>query len=114
MPCPWTFQVSVGKGRTQLEARIGKDVQFLIACDELDLQTPNGQVHAAGNVTVTGPNMEGSCGKLTLTWENERLYLEGTVSLKCKQDGQDVDLAGEQLSVKLAVVETAPAPGLAE
>jgi hypothetical protein len=106
--------VSIGKGRTQLEARIDKDVQFLVACDELDMQTPNGQVHAAGNVTVSGPNMEGACSKLTLTWIDERLYLEGNVTLKCKQDGQDVDLAGEQLSVKLAVVETAPAPARAE
>jgi len=106
--------VSVVEGRTQLEARVGKDVQFLVACDDLDIQTPKGQVCAAGNVTVSGPNVEASCTRLTLTGDDERLHLQGNVSLKCKQDGRDVDLAGEKLSMKLAVVETIPLPAPAE
>jgi hypothetical protein len=97
-----------------MEARIGKDLQFTVLCDHLNMQTPTGQVHAAGNVSVNGPSVEGICEKLALAWDDDRLNLAGNVRLKCKQDGQDVELAGEQLSVKLAVVEPVPPPAPAE
>jgi hypothetical protein len=45
-----------------------------------------------------------------LAWDDSRLNLTGNVRLKCKQDGQDVELSGEQLGVKLPVVETLPPP----
>lgn len=109
-PCPWTFQIAVVNGRTQLEVRNGGEVQFTVGCDHLNMQCPSGQVCATGAVQVTGLNLEGTCEKLTLGWHDERVSLEGKVRLKCKQDGQDVDLAGEQLSVKLAVVEMLPPP----
>jgi hypothetical protein len=111
---PWTFQVTVVDGRTQLDARNGADVQLTVTCDHLDMQTPKGSVRAEGNVCVRGLNVEGSCKKLTMAWNDDRVQLEGVVRLKCKQDGQDVDLTGEQLSVKLATIETLPMPAPAE
>jgi hypothetical protein len=112
--CPWTFQVAVVDGRTQLEARIAGDVQFTVSCDHLEMKSPAGSVQAQGDVKVRGTNVEGTCKKLTLSWTDERVQLEGGVKLKCKQDGQDVDLSGEQLSIKLAVIETVPSPAPAE
>jgi hypothetical protein len=106
--------VAVVDGRTRLEARIGAEVQFTVSCDHLEMKTPAGSVQAAGDVRVRGTNVEGTCKKLSLSWNDERVQLQGAVKLKCKQDGQDVDLTGEQLSIKLAVVETVPPPALAE
>jgi hypothetical protein len=112
--CAWTFQVAIVKGRTMLEARIGDDVQFTISCDRLEMKTPAGSIQAEGDVKVKGTNIEGTCKKLILLWSDERVQLEGCVKLKCKQEGQNVDLTGEQLSIKLAVVETLPLPAPAE
>jgi hypothetical protein len=112
--CPWSFQVTAMKGRAYLEARIGDDLQFTVSCENLQMKTPAGAVQAEGDVKVKGTNIEGTCKKLTLSWSNERIQLEGGVKLKCKQDGQDVELTGEQLSIKLAVVETLPMPAPAE
>jgi hypothetical protein len=112
--CPWTFQVAVVDGRTQLEARIATEAQFTVSCDHLEMKSPAGSVQVQGNVKVNGTNVEGTCKKLTLSWSDDRVQLEGDVRLKCKQNGQDVDLTGEQLSVKLAVIETLPLPAPAE
>jgi hypothetical protein len=112
--CPWTFQIAVADGRTQLEAKIAGEVQFSVSCDHLEMKSPAGAIQAQGDVKVRGMNVEGVCKKLTLSWSDERVLLEGAVKLKCKQDGQNVDLTGEQLSIKLAVVETVPAPAPAE
>ena len=112
--CPWTFQVAVVDGRTQLEAKIAGDLQFTVSCDHLEMKSPAGAVQAQGDVKVRGTNVEGTCKKLTLSWTDERVQLEGSVKFKCKQDGQDVDLTGEQLSIKLAVIETLPLPAPAE
>ena len=108
--CPWTFQVTVADGRTQLEASNGGDMQLMVICDHLEMQTPKGFVRAEGNVCLRGPNVEGSCKRLTLAWNDDRVQLEGVVSLKC----QDIDLTCDKLSVKLATVETLPMPAPAE
>src|SRR5262249_44533420 len=57
--CPWTFQVAVVDGRTQLEARIAGDVQFTVSCDHLEMKSPAGAVQAQGEVKVRGTNVEG-------------------------------------------------------
>jgi len=101
-------------GRTQLEAKIAGDLQFTVSCDHLEMKSPAGAVQAQGDVKVRGTNVEGTCKKLTLSWTDERVQLEGGVKLKSKQDGQDVDLSGEQLNIKLALIETLPLPAPAE
>ena len=82
----------------------------MVICDHLEMQTPKGFVRAEGNVCLRGPNVEGSCKRLTLAWNDDRVQLEGVVSLKC----QDIDLTCDKLSVKLATVETLPMPAPAE
>jgi hypothetical protein len=76
------------------------------------MHTPDGKVEASGDVKVTGSSVEGTCDKLTLTWSDERVALEGKVRLKCLQDGREVDLTGEQLSVKLSAAELIPPPSV--
>jgi hypothetical protein len=98
------------KGRTQLEAGTDKGTQFTITCERLNLQTPDGKVEASGEVKVTGPSVEGACDKLMLSWSDERVMLQGKVRLKCQQDGREVDLTGDQLSIKLAAAEIVPPP----
>jgi hypothetical protein len=110
---PWTFHVTVVQGVTHLEARTGDDVHFTISCLNLNMQTPNGNLQASGSVQFTGPNVEGACDKLVLAWADEHVSLEGNVSLRCLQNGQDVDLRGEKLSIKLAAIETLPPPAKA-
>jgi hypothetical protein len=77
------------------------------------MQTPKGNLQASGSVQFTGPNVEGTCDKLTLRWPDENVCLEGNVHLKCQQNGQDVDLTGEKLTIKLAAIETLPPPSRA-
>lgn len=38
--CPWALRIEIVKGKTQLTAAIGKEVQFRIVCEKLDLQAP--------------------------------------------------------------------------
>lgn len=109
-PPVWSFRVEIANGRTQLEASPSKGAKFVITCDQLGLQSPDGVAEARGNVQVQGPNVEGTCEKLTFTWRDAGVVLEGKVRLKCKQDGQQVDLNGDRLVVKLAGVAKAPVP----
>jgi hypothetical protein len=107
---PWSFHIAVVDGRTRLEARAGADIQLTVTSDHLAMQTPQGNLQATGNVHVVGPHVEGTCDSLTLAWSDEHVSLAGKVSLKCQQNGQDVDLSGEKLTIKLAAIETLPPP----
>ena len=101
VPCPWTLRVEIVKGRPQLEARIGKEVQFRIDCERLNLQAPEGTIVAQGSIKVSASDLEGVCDRLTINWQEDRLILEKEVRLKCHKEGQEVELTGERLTVKL-------------
>lgn len=106
-PCPWVFKVEIVDGRTQLEARTEKEVQFRVSCEHLNLQAPNGTIEAQGGVKVASLNLDGSCDRLTITWQDDKVQLQGQVRLKCRKEGQEVELTGEKVSVKLTA--TGPA-----
>jgi hypothetical protein len=102
-PCPWTLRVEIIKGRTLLTAQTGKEVQFRVDCDKLDLQAPRGCIQASGNVRVASDGLRGACEKLTIAWQKDQVVLEGTAELKCQRDGQEVDLKAAKLTLRLTV-----------
>jgi hypothetical protein len=99
--CPWVLKVEIVKGRTQLEARCGEEVQFRMDCARLDLQAPHGKLLAEGDIHITSTGLEGHCAKLTINWLDDRVLLEGQVRLKWNKEGKDAEVVGEQLSVRL-------------
>jgi hypothetical protein len=101
--CPWVLRVEIVKGRTLMTASTGKEVQFRVSCDRLDLAAPNGRITAAGNVHVSSEGLEGSCEQLTIAWAEDRVTLEGQAELRTKRDGQDMDMKAAKLSLRLSV-----------
>lgn len=101
-PCPWMLRIEIIKGKTQLTASIGKEVQFRIACEKLDLQAPRGVIDASGTVTLNSEGLEGNCDHLQITWEEEHLVMEGNAQLKCHREGQEVELKSSRLSLRLS------------
>src|SRR5262249_60202165 len=92
-----------GGGRTQLSARIGKEVQFRVSCERLNLQAPRGSIEACGGVKLANYDLEGACDRLTITWQEDHVVLEGKAQLKCRHDGQDMELKSDRLSLRLSV-----------
>jgi hypothetical protein len=115
-PCPWTLHIHILKGRTQVEARIDKAVKFRVNCEHLDLQAPRGSIQAQGDVKVLGPDLEGKCERLTINWQDEQVSLDGCVHLKCRKEGQEVELKAEKLGLKLSQISPpeTPAPPVSE
>jgi hypothetical protein len=109
-PCPWTLHIHILKGRTQMEARIDKAVKFRVSCEHLDLQAPRGSIQAQGDVKVIGPDLEGKCEHLTINWQDEQVLLDGTVNLKCRKEGQEVELKAEKLGLKLSQISPPETP----
>jgi hypothetical protein len=101
-PCPWSLRMEIVKGRTQLEARIGKEVQFRVTCTQLSIEAPRGCLNARGDVKITGSDIDGTCEGLTINWQDDHVFLEGKAHLKCLRNGQDVDLNADRLSIKLS------------
>jgi hypothetical protein len=99
--------VEIVEGRPQLEARNGKDVRFSVNCEKLNLQAPDGTITAQGKIKVVAPDLEGLCDALTINWKEDRIILEKDVRLKCQKDGQEVELTGERLTVKLTAIAPA-------
>ncbi len=109
--CPWTLRMAIVDGRTQVEARIGKEVQFRVQCLQLDLQAPRGSIQAQGDVKVSGSGLDGTCQRLTINWQDDHVLLEGGAQLKCLRDGQDVELRAERLSLRLSASSTIKVEG---
>jgi hypothetical protein len=98
--------MAIVEGRTQLEARNGKEVQFQVSCKQLDLQAPCGSIQAQGDVKISGSGLDGNCERLTINWQDDHVLLEGHAQLKCLRDGQDVELKADRLSLKLSTSST--------
>jgi hypothetical protein len=103
--------MEIVKGRTQVEARIGDEVQFRVTCEQLVLQAPRGSLEAHGDVKVTGSDLDGTCERLTINWQDDHVFLEGKAHLKCLRNGQDVELNSDRLSLKLSASSTVKGTG---
>jgi hypothetical protein len=112
--CPWTLRIAIVEGRTHVEARIGKEVQFRVQCAQLDLQAPRGSIQAQGDVQIAGSGLDGKCQRLTINWQDDHVLLEGDAQLKCLRDGQDVELKAEHLSLRLSGSSTVKGTGAAK
>lgn len=104
--CPWTLRIENIDGRAHLEARNGKEVQFRVICAELDVQAPRGYIQAVGDVVVSGHELHGTCKKLTINWHDEHVLLDGGVDLRCRKNGEEIEVKGEKLSFRLSVIST--------
>lgn len=104
--CPWTLRIEIVDGKTLLTAQSGKEVQFRVQCEKLDLQTPTGCLDASGSVKLTSEGVEGTCDRLTITWQEDHVVLEGKAHLKCHRDGQNVELKAARLSLRLSGAKT--------
>jgi hypothetical protein len=109
--CPWTLKMEIVKGRTELEARIGKEVQFRVTSSQLSIEAPRGCLNARGDVKITGSDLDGSCEGLTINWQDDHVFLEGKAHLKCLRNGQDVELNSDKLSVKLSTSSSVKGTG---
>jgi hypothetical protein len=103
--------MAIVEGRTQMEARNGKEVEFRVTCQQLDLQAPRGSIQAQGDVKISGSGLDGCCERLTINWWCDHVLLEGHAQLRCLRDGQDVELKAEKLSLKLSASSTVKGVG---
>jgi hypothetical protein len=103
-PSPWKFQVAIVDQRTVLTAKTAKGATFVIRCEKLNLNRPGGNVEATGNVEIDGKEMKGSCDRLTITWGEDRLLLEGNATLKRWTGGELIELHGPQLHFHMSTV----------
>jgi len=100
--CPWILKMEIVEGRSKVEARTENGINLKIACERLSVRSPDGDIEATGNVAFSSSSLEGSCERLTLSWRDSQISLNGKVRLKGKQEDQEVDLAGDHLTFKLA------------
>jgi hypothetical protein len=104
-PCPWQFQMAILDGRTVLTAKTDKGATFEIRCDSLSLSRPGGNIEAGGKVEIKGKDLQGSCDRVTITWGEDRLLLEGNASLTRRANGELLELHGPQLQFHLSQVQ---------
>jgi hypothetical protein len=100
----WTITVHMKDGKTMLIARArSKDVEFRVQCDAVDLQSPNGSIQARGNVKITAPQLEAASQGLTIQLHDDRLVLDGQAQVTQRGDGQELELRGERLTLRLLI-----------
>jgi hypothetical protein len=99
--CPWTLRVALVQGKTHLTAQTGKEVRFRVICDRLSMQAPGGNIDAQGAVKLASNGLEGCCDRLTISWQEDQVVLEGAAKLQCRREGQYVELKAARLSLRL-------------
>lgn len=104
-PCPWKLRLEIIKGRTHLTARTDKGAEFLIRCDELNMKRPLGNIEAIGKVEIITRGHEGKCDKLAISWQEDRVELQGHASWKSRHQGETLELNASQLSLRLSAVQ---------
>jgi hypothetical protein len=101
----WTLQMEVRGGQNVLTARLNKGIEFRIVCDQVEMKTLEGAVHAIGKVGVTGPGLKASCNRLIIGLGNDSLVLDGKAELQLQQgngaSNPAAELKGEQLTFRL-------------
>ena len=111
---PWSFHLEVVEGKNRLTAKAGTKVTFQVWCDEIKLESPQAGLHAKGNVKLADANVEASCGQLTIPLDKDQIILEGNAIVRFKNEGQNLELRGERLQVRLQnlpkITEKSPTP----
>jgi hypothetical protein len=96
------LRIEIVKGRTLLTAETCKDVQFHLSCEHLNLTAPLGTIEAKGDVKLSSPGIDGTCDRLTISWQDDQVVLEGQAQMKCRRAGQDLELKSARLSLRLS------------
>jgi hypothetical protein len=94
----WIVQMETLGNRKLLTAKLSKPgpaIEFSILCDRVETKGPEGDVHAVGKITFTGPGFKGACQRLTLRMREPRLMFEEALTIE--QDALVGSLRGEQL-----------------
>jgi hypothetical protein len=99
--CPWTLRLEVVKGRTILTAETGKDASFRVDCERLELKAPQGSIQAVGGVKISSNGLEGTSDRLTVNLQEDQVILEGRAALVSRRHGENMEIKGERLSVRL-------------
>ena len=99
--CPWRFRVQLVRGRTHLTASTATGLEFLIRCDKLHLQRPNGHIEAQGSVEIVGKDFTATSEHLTIAWQEELVRLQGKARLRSRHSGEVLELRSEQLTFQL-------------
>jgi hypothetical protein len=99
--CPWTFDLAILDGKTVLTAKAGDAVQFKITCERLELQAPRGNIQAIGDIVLSSSGLKGTSQRLTISLQEDRVYLDGQARVVCEREGQELDVQGERLSLRL-------------
>ena len=104
---PWTLQWQINDGRTMLNAKLNKRLDFRIECDGIKMETHDGALAAIGNVVFSGPGLRGMCQQLTISLNGDSVVLEGKAELHVQQ-GNPTDIAvptaelkGERFALRL-------------
>lgn len=97
---PWVIRVEVIKTQTHLIAT-SKSAEFHILCQHLKVQSPTGDIQAEGEIKVNAVGLDMECERLTISWKNDWVLLEGKVHLQTEKDGQKVEMTGDKLQLKL-------------
>ena len=58
-------------------------------------------IEVAGDVTFSGFGMTGKSDRLFLSWQADELQLEGAVEVHCSPEPGGVEMAGENLRLKV-------------
>jgi hypothetical protein len=98
-------------GKTHLTAAVGSEIHFKVICDQLNLQAPRGNIEAQGCVKLSSSGLDGSCDRLTISWQEDQVVLVGQARLKCQREGQDVELKSDRLSLRLTPANAKKASG---
>lgn len=97
---PWVIRVEVVNTQTHLIAT-SKSAEFHILCQHLKVQSPTGDILAEGAIKVNAVGLDLECDRLTISWKNDWVLLEGKVHLQTEKDGQKVEMTGDKLQLKL-------------
>jgi hypothetical protein len=104
-PFPWVLRVEIVHGKTQLTAETSKGIHIRLMCDQLNLQAPQGMIEAKGGVKLSISGSEAMCERLMITWQDDRVTLEGKVQMKSVRDGMEI--RADHLNLRLSAVHMA-------
>jgi hypothetical protein len=104
-PFPWVLRVELVNGRTQLTAETSRGIQIRLLCDQLNLQAPQGMIEAKGAVKLFSAGNDATCDRLTITWQDDRITLEGKVHMKSVNGGMEI--SADSLNLRLSAVHMA-------
>jgi len=98
------FKMSLHAGGTDqphFEITDGEVVLLKVACESVELHSQQGMT-ALGKIRLQGPGLNGTCDQLSIFWPTKSVELSGNVSLNYSRDGSVVQIAAEQMKLRMS------------